>query len=213
MTHRIDIANTSACIVGGGIAGLATAAYLLRDGRLNGDKIHGLDASDQTGGRLDAQGTAARGCVMRGGRMFDEEANTCTHLGQHDFGAEPRGTTLERFVGAVAHHRQGSTGIRAAVGVRRQRRTAALGIVQRDFRRPAFLSHDARVQRQRGRHGWLGDVHSSARSRTTLCSPSNTRCGRHRLPCSRFSAWTGLRCRSTKVITTRACCSTPSRRC
>ena len=78
MTHPIDITMTSAYIVGGGIAGLATAAYLLRDGRVSGDKIHVIEESDQTGGSLDAQGSPARGYVMRGGRMFDEEAYTCT---------------------------------------------------------------------------------------------------------------------------------------
>ena len=78
MTHNIDIAKTSATIVGGGIAGLATAAYLLRDGCVTGEKIRVLEESGQTGGSLDAQGSAARGYVMRGGRMFDEEAYTCT---------------------------------------------------------------------------------------------------------------------------------------
>ena len=45
MTHRIDIAKTNATIVGGGIAGLATAAYLLRDGRVTGDKIRVMVSS------------------------------------------------------------------------------------------------------------------------------------------------------------------------
>ena len=48
---------TSAYIVGGGIAGLTTAAYLLRDGRVSGDKIHVIEESDQTGGSLDAHGS------------------------------------------------------------------------------------------------------------------------------------------------------------
>ena len=78
MTTRIDIDKTGAYIVGSGIAGLATAAYLLRDGHVLAKSIHILEESDQTGGSLDAHGTADRGYVMRGGRMFDEEAYTCT---------------------------------------------------------------------------------------------------------------------------------------
>ena len=69
---------TSAYIVGGGIAGLATAAYLLRDGRVSGDKIHVIEESDQTGGSLDAHGGPTRGYFMGGGRTFDEEAYTCS---------------------------------------------------------------------------------------------------------------------------------------
>ena len=78
MTTTLDIEKTQAYIVGGGIAGLASAAYLIRDGRLPGKHIHVFEESYQTGGSLDADGAPERGYLMRGGRMFDEEAYTCT---------------------------------------------------------------------------------------------------------------------------------------
>jgi oleate hydratase len=78
MIATVNSENTRAYIVGGGIAGLAAAAYLLREGRVPGKNIHIFEESHQTGGSLDAHGTPDRGYIMRGGRMFDEEAYTCT---------------------------------------------------------------------------------------------------------------------------------------
>ena len=54
MTVSVDIELTKAYIVGGGIAGLATAAYLIRDGRLAGTNISIFEEGTQTGGSLDA---------------------------------------------------------------------------------------------------------------------------------------------------------------
>ena len=70
---------TKAYLVGGGIASLASAAYLIRDGHVSGNNIHILEESNQTGGSMDAHGSAENGYIMRGGRMFDEEAYTCTY--------------------------------------------------------------------------------------------------------------------------------------
>lgn len=56
-------------IVGGGIAGLAAAAYLVRDGGVPGGQIQVLEAS-QPGGSLDASGSAEAGFSMRGSRML-----------------------------------------------------------------------------------------------------------------------------------------------
>lgn len=56
-------------LVGGGIAGLASAIYLIRDGQVPGSHIHILEAG-QPGGSLDAAGSAAQGYSMRGSRMF-----------------------------------------------------------------------------------------------------------------------------------------------
>jgi oleate hydratase len=66
-------------LVGAGIASLASAAYLIRDGKMAGTNIHILEESGQTGGSMDAHGSAEKGYTMRGGRMFDEEAYTCTY--------------------------------------------------------------------------------------------------------------------------------------
>lgn len=56
-------------IVGGGIAGLASAVYLIRDGHIPGRNIHVLEEA-RLGGSLDASGSAAQGYSMRGSRMF-----------------------------------------------------------------------------------------------------------------------------------------------
>lgn len=56
-------------IVGGGIAGLASAVYLIRDGQIPGVDIRILEQS-QPGGSLDAGGSAETGYSMRGSRMF-----------------------------------------------------------------------------------------------------------------------------------------------
>ena len=61
-----------AYIVGGGIAGLAAAAYLVRDGGMAGPRIHLLEQSDCFGGSLDSAGDPDSGYVIRGGRMFEQ---------------------------------------------------------------------------------------------------------------------------------------------
>jgi oleate hydratase len=66
-----------AYLVGGGIASLASAAYLIRDGGIPGENISILEATDVLGGSLDGEGSAERPYVLRGGRMFTDEAYTC----------------------------------------------------------------------------------------------------------------------------------------
>ncbi|MDP2367218.1 oleate hydratase, partial [Rhodoferax sp.] len=58
-----------AYLVGGGIASLAGAVYLIRDAKVPGQNIHILEQS-QLGGSLDASGSAEAGYSMRGSRMF-----------------------------------------------------------------------------------------------------------------------------------------------
>lgn len=67
MNHPAN--GPQAFIVGGGIAGLAAAAYLIRDGRWSGSRIRILEEA-RPGGSLDAAGSPAEGFVMRGSRMF-----------------------------------------------------------------------------------------------------------------------------------------------
>ena len=71
--------ETHAYLIGGGIASLAAAAFLIRDARVSGMNIHILEETDRLGGSLDAQGSPEKGYILRGGRMFDEEAYTCTY--------------------------------------------------------------------------------------------------------------------------------------
>jgi oleate hydratase len=71
--------NTKAYLVGAGIASLASAAYLIMDSEIPGGNICILEESGEIGGSMDAHGSADKGYTMRGGRMFDEEAYTCTY--------------------------------------------------------------------------------------------------------------------------------------
>ncbi len=64
-------------LVGGGIASLAAAAFLIRDGNVSGRSIHILEESPSLGGSLDAGGNARDGYSMRGGRML-ESKYVCT---------------------------------------------------------------------------------------------------------------------------------------
>lgn len=66
----------NAYFIGGGIASLAGAVFLIRDGGVPGCNIHIFEESDQPGGSLDAQGTSETGYILRGGRMLDETAHT-----------------------------------------------------------------------------------------------------------------------------------------
>ena len=60
-------------LVGAGIASLAAAAFLIRDGDIAGHNITILEESARLGGSLDAAGTPADGYIMRGGRMLESK--------------------------------------------------------------------------------------------------------------------------------------------
>ncbi|MFZ7092713.1 oleate hydratase [Primorskyibacter sp. 2E233] len=59
-------------IVGGGIAGLATAVYLVRDAGVDGKNIRIHEQLGLAGGSLDGSGDAETGYMIRGGRMFEK---------------------------------------------------------------------------------------------------------------------------------------------
>jgi oleate hydratase len=74
----IDKKSKAYCI-GGGIASLSAAVYLIQEGHMEGKNISIFDESKRIGGSLDAQNLASsEGYVMRGIRMFEEKAFTCT---------------------------------------------------------------------------------------------------------------------------------------
>ena len=70
--------ETKAYLVGGGIASLASAVYLIRDGGIPGENIFIFEHAETMGGSLDGAGSPEQPYVIRGGRMFTEEAYTCT---------------------------------------------------------------------------------------------------------------------------------------
>lgn len=59
-------------IIGGGIAGLAAAVYLVRDAGIEGRNVHIYEQLKVAGGSLDGSGDAEAGYMIRGGRMFEE---------------------------------------------------------------------------------------------------------------------------------------------
>lgn len=66
------IEEKSAWFIGGGLASLAGACFLIRDAGMPGDKIHILEMSDRTGGACDGSLDPSRGYVMRGGREMED---------------------------------------------------------------------------------------------------------------------------------------------
>lgn len=60
--------QTSAYLIGSGLASLAAAAFLIRDGQVKGERIHILEELPLAGGSLDGRYMADRGFVIRGGR-------------------------------------------------------------------------------------------------------------------------------------------------
>ncbi|WP_411168553.1 oleate hydratase [Clostridium sp. MB05] len=59
--------------VGGGLASLAGAAYLVRDCNFKGENIHIIEGMHILGGSNDGAGDPVNGFVCRGGRMLNEE--------------------------------------------------------------------------------------------------------------------------------------------
>ena len=70
-SRKEGIEKKRAYLVGGGIASLAAAAYLIRDGHMSGEQITILEQLDVNGGCLDGSGNAVDGYIMRGGREME----------------------------------------------------------------------------------------------------------------------------------------------
>ena len=73
-----DRAATKVYLVGGGIASLAAAVFLIRDGNVLGRNITVLEELEKLGGSLDGAGSPRDGYVLRGGRMI-ESKYLCTY--------------------------------------------------------------------------------------------------------------------------------------
>ena len=65
------VEKRSAYLIGAGLASLAAAAFLIRDGHMRGDRIHILEAQDIAGGGLDGINDDGRGFVIRGSREME----------------------------------------------------------------------------------------------------------------------------------------------
>lgn len=66
-----NIENRKAYLVGGGIASLAAAFYLIRDGHMDGKNINILEVLDVEGGSMDGAGNPETGYIVRGGREME----------------------------------------------------------------------------------------------------------------------------------------------
>lgn len=73
ITMKKEYENKQTYFVGGGLASLAGAAYLVRDCDFPGKNIHILEGMHILGGSNDGAGNATDGFVCRGGRMLNEE--------------------------------------------------------------------------------------------------------------------------------------------
>lgn len=62
----------SAYLIGCGLASLAAAAFLIRDGGMKGENIHILEELDIAGGGLDGMYEDGRGFIIRGGREMED---------------------------------------------------------------------------------------------------------------------------------------------
>jgi oleate hydratase len=69
--NNIPRENAQAYIVGGGVAGLAAAAFLIRDGKVPGKNIHIIEELKVNGGACDGTGDPDKHYVIRGGRMMN----------------------------------------------------------------------------------------------------------------------------------------------
>lgn len=68
-----DPSDTKVLLIGGGVASLAAAVFLIRDGDIPGQNITILEELDTIGGALDGSGSAETGYVLRGGRMIESK--------------------------------------------------------------------------------------------------------------------------------------------
>jgi len=94
-----DIKERKAYLVGGGIASLAAAFYLMRDAGMPGENIHIIEKTGLNGGCLDGAGDPERGYILRGGRMFEEHYDATWDLFSHIPSLEnPEKTVLDEVV-------------------------------------------------------------------------------------------------------------------
>ncbi len=66
-----NVENKSAYLIGSGLASLAAAAFLIRDGQMKGENIHILEELPIAGGSLDGILNPTRGFIIRGGREME----------------------------------------------------------------------------------------------------------------------------------------------
>ncbi len=92
------IENKRAFLIGSGIASLAVAEYLMRDGYMQGEQITIFEHDGVAGGALDGAGTPEEGFVARGGREMEAHYECLWDLyGQIPSIEEEGRTVLDEF--------------------------------------------------------------------------------------------------------------------
>ena len=92
------IEKKRAFLIGSGIASLAAAEYLMRDGSMKGEQITIYEQDGISGGAMDGAGTPEEGFVARGGREMEEHYECLWDLyGQVPSLEEEGRTVLEEF--------------------------------------------------------------------------------------------------------------------
>lgn len=74
------VEKKSAYLIGSGLAGLAAAVFLIRDGKMRGNKIHIFEELAVPGGSMDGIYNPERGYIIRGGREMEAHFETLWDL-------------------------------------------------------------------------------------------------------------------------------------
>ncbi|SHI00765.1 oleate hydratase [Clostridium grantii] len=92
------IESKKAYLIGGGIASLAAAEYLIRDGHMKGENITILEQANILGGSMDGSRNAEDGYLARGGREMEEHYECMWDLFSEVSSLEESGrTVLDEF--------------------------------------------------------------------------------------------------------------------
>lgn len=119
-------------LVGGGIASLAAAVFLIRDAGIAGEQITIFEKETQFGGSLDGSGDAEIGYLVRGGRMFEKNFVCTFDLLQSIPSGLPGGLSAKADIFAFNQAVPGSSNCRL---IRHgERAGTSLGLRLRDMR-------------------------------------------------------------------------------
>ena len=75
-----NVDEKSAYLVGSGLASLAAASFLVRDGQMKGEKIHIFEELELPGGSMDGIWNEQKGYIIRGGREMEPHFETLWDL-------------------------------------------------------------------------------------------------------------------------------------
>lgn len=92
-------------LVGGGLASMAAAIYLMKDGGLRGEDITIYEASEAFGGSLGLAGSPRQGFIYPGGRVFEKQYRCALELfGLVPSSADPQKSIREDILFFNEHH-------------------------------------------------------------------------------------------------------------